>query len=120
MNRTDRAIVAGLVLFLAIAAIAVGGPALTARAPGTTIGPSRSPALPYREGILGRPVSVSPLATRTQADRDLVALIFEGLDKLDTDGHPIPSLAQSWTMDPSGASWTFKLRPDATWQDGKL
>ena len=119
MNRTDRAIVAGLVLFLAIAAIAVGGPALTSRAPGTTAGPSPSPALPYREGILGRPVSVSPLAARTQADRDLVALVFEGLVKLDTDGHPIPSLAQSWTMDPSGASWTFKLRPDATWQDGK-
>jgi len=119
MNRTDRAIVAGLVLFLVIAALAVGGPALTARAPGTTTGPSPSPALPYREGMLGRPISVNPLAARTQVDRDLVALVFEGLVKLDVDGHAAPALAQSWTMDPSGASWTFQLRPDAVWQDGK-
>ena len=27
-------------------------------------------------------------------------------------------LAQSWTVDPKGARWTFRLRSDARWQDG--
>ena len=121
MNRTDRAVVAALVLVMAVAAIAIGSPAFTPQ--GTAAAPSGhpspSPALPYREGELGRPVSVSPLGARSQVDRDLVALVFEGLTKLDSDGRPIPALATSWTSDDTGATWTFRLQPDATWQDGQ-
>ena len=119
MNRTDRAVIAGLVLVLAIAAIAIGGPAFAPQGPASSVAPTLSPPEPYREGALGRPVSVSPLGARSQADRDLVALIFEGLTRLDAEGNPEPALARSWTADPSGASWTFELRPDARWQDGE-
>ena len=34
---------------------------------------------PYREGVVGRPFSVSPLSARTQADRDLVR--FTGITR---------------------------------------
>jgi peptide/nickel transport system substrate-binding protein len=119
MNRTDRAVIAGLVLVLAFAAIAIGGPALAPPGPSTSSSPTLSPPDPYREGALGRPVSVSPLGARSQADRDLVALVFEGLVKLDAEGRPQPALARSWSADPTGASWTFELRPDARWQDGE-
>lgn len=30
-----------------------------------------------------------------------------------------PMLATEWSMDPSGLSWTFKLRPDVKWHDGE-
>jgi peptide/nickel transport system substrate-binding protein len=119
MNRTDRAVIAGLVLVLAIAAIAIGGPAFSPQQPTTSTAPTLSPPEPYREGALGRPVSVSPLGARSQADRDLVALVFEGLVRLDADGKPEPALARTWTADPGGASWTFELRPDARWHDGE-
>jgi len=121
MNRLDRVIVAGLVLVIAIAAFAVGGQALLPKpAPSTAPVPSAAagPAV-YREGVLGRPTAVNPLAARTQADRDLVALAFEGLLSLDPDGKPRPGLARSWETSADGATWTFHLRPDATWHDGE-
>jgi peptide/nickel transport system substrate-binding protein len=121
MNRLDRAIVAGLVLVIAVAAIALGGQALLPR-PAASIAPvTSSAAAPavYREGLLGRPTAVNPLAARTQADRDLVALSFEGLVGLDPEGKPRPGLARSWETSADGATWTFHLRPDATWHDGQ-
>jgi ABC-type transport system substrate-binding protein len=119
MNRIDRVVIAGLVLILAVAAIAIGGPALAPKP-----GPSSAPAsfgatVPYREGVLSRPTSVSPLAARTQADRDLVALVFEGLVARTADGRPKPGLARSWTSSETGDSWTFELVPDRRWQDGE-
>jgi len=117
MNRTDRAVIAGLVLVLAFSAIAIGGGSITPAGIAPSDAPAESPATPYREGALGRPVSVSPLGARTQVDRDLVALVFEGLVKLDGEGNPTPALASSWSSDATGATWTFQLRPDARWQD---
>ena len=46
--------------------------------------------------------------------------IMESLLKLDTDLKPQPLLAQSWAISPDGKSYTFKLRPNVTWHDGKL
>ena len=119
MNRTDRAVIAGLVMVLVVAAVAIGGTAITPGGASPSARPTLPPVTPYREGILGRPVSISPLGARTQADRDLVALLFEGLVKLNAEGLPIPSLAVTWSSDPTGATWTFQLRPDARWQDGQ-
>jgi len=121
MNRIDRIVVAGLVLLVVIAAIAIAGPAV---APSTTSSPSPAPGSPapiatYVEGMLGRPVSVNPLAAATQPDRDLVALVFQGLITLDSSGNPRPALARSWTSTADGRTWTFHLRSDARWQDGE-
>src|SRR3954464_15740514 len=120
MNRLDRAIVAGLVAIIAIVAVVVGGQALVPK-PVTSLAPSSVKAAPvvYREGVLGRPTSVSPFGARTEADRDLVALAFEGLVAMAPDGQPRAALAQSWETSADGASWTFHLRADATWHDGE-
>ena len=120
MNRIDRVVIAGLVLVVAIAAVLIGGPALTPTpAPHASASPSSAPVATYTEGVLGRPTSVNPLAARTQADRDLVALVFEGLVTLDAQGDPRPALARSWSTLPDGTSWVFHLRPDARWHDGE-
>ena len=86
--------------------------------------PSQSPAVDastrsYREGVLGHPVSVSPFSARTQADRDLVALVFSGLVRNGPSGTLVPDLAERWSVDPSGFVWTFQLRDDAVWHDGE-
>lgn len=35
------------------------------------------------------------------------------------DMGPIPELATQWTRSPDGLTWTFKLRDDVKWSDGK-
>jgi peptide/nickel transport system substrate-binding protein len=121
LTRTDSLVVGALLVLFAILAGLVGAPAFT---PVTTaVAPTASPepyvTRPYREGVLGRPTSVSPLTGRTQADRDLVALVFSGLVKNGPSGTLLPDLAESWTVDPTGATWTFDLREDARWHDGR-
>ncbi len=119
MNRIDHAVIGGLVLVLAVIAVAIGVPALIPSTVTPSAIPSIEPPVPYREGTIGQPVSVNPLAARTQVDRDLVALTFSGLVKLGPDGMLIPDLASHWTTDETGKSWTFTLRPDTRWQDGE-
>ncbi len=118
MNRIDRAVIGGLVVVVALVAIAIGLPAFAPVSPPPSAGPTLALQVPYREGVLGHPTSVNPFAARTQADRDLVALVFEGLVTLDAAGNPRPALASSWTTSDDGATWTFRLRSDAVWHDG--
>ena len=67
---------------------------------------------------MGRPSSVNPLTARTQADRDLVALVYRGLVRLGPDGAIVPDLAERVEVNSAGTSYTFVLRDDALWQDG--
>ena len=121
MTRTDSFVVGTLVLAFAIIASLVGLPALLPATPVAAPSPSPDPYVsrPYREGVVGHPFSISPLTARTQADRDLVALIFSGLVKNGPSGTLLPDLAATWTVDDTGATWTFELRPDARWHDGQ-
>jgi peptide/nickel transport system substrate-binding protein len=121
LNRLDRAVVGGLILIVVLAAVAIGGPAFLpgAKPSGPLSAPSAAAVLPYREGVLGRPTNINPLAARSQPDRDLVALVFQALAKRDASGRPVPDLARSWTSSEKGDQWTFALDPEARWQDGE-
>jgi peptide/nickel transport system substrate-binding protein len=124
MTRTDSVVVGTLVALLAILAALIGVPAMQIAA--TPIAPTARPipsvpeiaSRPYVEGVLGSPTSVSPLTARTQADRDLVALVFAGLVRNGPNGTVVPDLAERWSVDAKGKTWTLDLRADATWQDG--
>ncbi len=125
MNRTDRAVIGGLVVLFALIASLVGLPSVlpghvspATPSPGASGGPTAEPR-PYREGMVSHATSVSPFAAHSQADRDLVALVFSGLVRNGPDGIVVPDLARHWSVDSSGAVWTFELRPDARWQDGE-
>ncbi|MFL5674038.1 MAG: ABC transporter substrate-binding protein [Chloroflexota bacterium] len=122
MTRTDSFVVGTLVVLLALIAGLVSAPSLfpataTVATPQPTPGPVA--VRPYREGVLGHPVSVSPLSAKTQADRDLVALVFSGLVRNGPNGTLVPDLAEHWSVDPTGTKWTFQLRDDAFWHDGE-
>ncbi len=120
MTRRDRGLVATLGLAFAALAIVVALPAAPRSGSIGSPAPTGSdvPWAIFREGIVGSPSSINPLTARTAADRDLAALIFSGLTRLGPDDTVLPDLATSWTMDATGGSWTFHLRPDARWQDG--
>ena len=122
MTRTDTTVVGALVVLLALLASLVGIPALQATSATPSIGPDASGGSgprAYREGVVGHAVSVSPLTARTQADRDLVALVFSGLVRNGPNGTVVPDLAERWSVDDKGRVWTFQLREDALWHDGE-
>jgi peptide/nickel transport system substrate-binding protein len=45
--------------------------------------------------------------------------VLEGLTKINMDGSITPLLAESWTTDPDGKSYTFKLRKGVKFHDGE-
>ncbi len=46
--------------------------------------------------------------------------LFRGLYKLDEAGKkPVPALAESYDLDPSGVKYTFHINKNAKWSDGK-
>ena len=117
MSRRDGAVVLVLLVVLGLLGAAIAAPSFTPVAsPRPT--PSPAPIAIHREAVVGRPSSVNPVTARTQADRDLVALLFRGLVRSGRDGRPVADLATGWTVEAKGARWTFRLRPDARWQDG--
>jgi peptide/nickel transport system substrate-binding protein len=46
-------------------------------------------------------------------------LVYIGLTDYDKDGNVAPGLAQSWTVARDGLTYTFALRRDVKWHDGK-
>ena len=47
-------------------------------------------------------------------------LLFDSLVKLDMNGEPVASLAESWSYDEATMTYTFKLRNDVKWHDGEM
>ena len=45
--------------------------------------------------------------------------VLEGLTKINMDGKISPLLAESWTIDPDGRVYTFKLRKNVKFHDGE-
>jgi len=73
------------------------------------------------EGIIGSPRFINPLLTlpNSDADRDLTFLVYSGLLKSLTDGQLIPDLAESYKISGDGLTYTFTLRENARFHDGK-
>lgn len=75
------------------------------------------------EGVLNTPAHINPLLATgeigSEADRDLVALIYSGLLRATSDGNYIPDLAEHYDVSSDGITYTFKLRDGLTWHDGK-
>ncbi len=72
------------------------------------------------EGIIGSPRFINPILAVSDADRDLTALVYSGLLHATPEGTYVPDLAQSYTVSSDGKTYTFVIRPNATFQDGSL
>ena len=71
------------------------------------------------EGIIGRPRFINPVIAKSDADRDMVALIYSGLLRATPEGEFVPDLAESYNISPDGLTYTFTLRNDLVWHDGE-
>jgi peptide/nickel transport system substrate-binding protein len=65
------------------------------------------------------PRTFNPLLALDAASDEVVRLIFGSLVNLDLTTQEVePGLAESWSVEPDGKTWTFKLRPGVRWSDG--
>jgi oligopeptide transport system substrate-binding protein len=54
------------------------------------------------------------------AEQAVISALFEGLVAEDPrDLHPVPGVAERWEVSPDGIMYTFHLRADARWSDGR-
>jgi peptide/nickel transport system substrate-binding protein len=73
----------------------------------------------YVEGVSGFPRHLNPLLSGyNEVDRDMCALVFSGLTRMNEHGEVEPDLARRWEITLDGLSYTFYLRSDAYWHDG--
>lgn len=70
------------------------------------------------EGVIGPPEHINPILAQNEVDRDLVALMFNGLTKVNEQFQIVPDLAYRWQVSADGRTYTFDLRRDVLWHDG--
>lgn len=71
------------------------------------------------EGIVGFPTLINPVIAFSDADKDLTSLIYSGLMRKTGEGEFIPDLAESFTVSSDGTIYTFNIREDAKFHNGK-
>ncbi len=95
--------------------------AVPTRGPGFDI--TKTEERPPQGGKLVRlyqdPPTLDPHLTTDNISGGLVNEVFGGLVTLDLDLNVVPDLAESWDISPDGRVYTFHLRPDAKFHDGK-
>ncbi len=73
----------------------------------------------YVEGIAGFPHHLNPLLSGySDVDRDICALLFSSLTRMNADGEVEPDLAQWDPPSADGLTYIFHLRRDTRWHDG--
>lgn len=72
-----------------------------------------------KEGIVGTPRFINPLLAISDADRDMTALIYSGLMRPDNKGGLMLDMAEKYEISEDGLEYTFTLKPDLEWHDGK-
>ncbi len=70
-------------------------------------------------GIVGVPRFINPVLANSQADLDLVSLIYSGLMRKNENGELIPDLAKKYEQSENGLIYTFTLKDNLYFQDGK-
>ena len=66
------------------------------------------------------PPGLDPTSAPAAAIGEIVHYnVLEGLTKINMDGSVTPLLADSWTMDPDGKSYSFKLKRGVKFHDGE-
>lgn len=74
----------------------------------------------YVEGLVGSPRAVNPLLLQeNDSDRDITRLVYSGLSAYGHDRKIVPDVAERYELSGDQKTYTFYLRQNATWHDGK-
>jgi len=72
----------------------------------------------YAEGLHGTFSTANPLYATNNVDTVVARLVFAGLFTYDDKNNLVGDLAQSYTVEEKGATYTVKLKSNLKWQDG--
>ena len=98
--------------------IGVGFLAATLLACGPRQAPINTAEVLHR-GLSGEPETLDPAQATDTFSYEVMDDLYEGLTTESPSGEVIPGVASSWSVSASGAEYTFQLRPDAQWSNGK-
>lgn len=65
------------------------------------------------------PTSLDPGIAEENVGINVLCNTYEGLIKIDDAGNPVPAIAKKWDVNEDSTEYTFFLREDAKWSDGK-
>ncbi len=70
-------------------------------------------------GIIGVPRFINPVLANSPTDKDLASLIYSGLMRKSSDGELIPDLAESYEVSKNNLVYSFTLKDNSYFHDGK-
>ncbi|RIY34225.1 hypothetical protein CKF54_01150 [Psittacicella hinzii] len=73
----------------------------------------------YRYNQQSSPDTIDPNLAAYEDSFTVIRLLFDTLVRQDSTGKYVPWAASEWNVSEDGLTWTFKLRPEATWSNGK-
>jgi len=65
------------------------------------------------------PPTLDPHLTTDATSAQIIVEVFGGLVTIDSELNVVADLAESWDISPDGLVYTFRIRPDATFHNGK-
>ena len=77
------------------------------------------PSREFREGVFIQPTSFYPMKAQNQIDQTISKLLFRGLFKYNIYGELENDLIESYDISSDGLTYTFKLKDNQYWIDGK-
>src|SRR5690554_5596922 len=69
--------------------------------------------------LVGNPSMLNPILGTDSASARIEEYIYQGLICYDEDLELVGQLALDWDISPDNLEWTFSLRQDVTWHDGR-
>jgi len=113
MKNASRPIVQRSVQWGAVAALALG----VVFTPATHAQARKDSAV---LAMVLEPTGLDPTMAAAAAIGEVVHYnVLEGLTKINMDGTIVPLLAESWSVDPDGKAYSFKLKKGVTFHDGE-
>ena len=73
----------------------------------------------YTYAVVGVPRFINPILAQNDSEKELVRLVYSGLVREIAHDVYIPDLAESYTMSPDEKTYTFTIKPDLVFHDGK-
>jgi oligopeptide transport system substrate-binding protein len=112
-----------IILVLVTACTNTSGTTTGASTPGTGSGTSTSTAAAPGSGTLNLldidPTTLDPAVVSETTSAQYVMELFSGLLKLDANLTPVGDIAQTWDVSADRTTYTFHLRTNAKFQNGK-
>lgn len=82
-------------------------------------GKTTTTAQTIRYDLGAEPKTIDPALNSAVESATIILNAFEGLTKMNEKEQPTPGVAKTWDISADGLTYTFHLRDDAKWSDGK-